>query len=1358
MSKRYIQFLLVCLALSTFSGLQKTNAQGQVSIQSFLYVTGGFGGFNPAVSLGQDHFASGLTVIGDLNGDGVPDLAVGASTSSGVGSVYIFFMNANGTVKAYVKNAAPAGAKNFGISVAGIGDLNGDGIPDLAVGSSADVDGTGLANSGNVYICFMKANGTINSTATINGTSMNSWSSSQTGSGPQFGSSVALAKDVDNDGVQDIIVGASADKNGSSTGPQGSAFIVFLTTSGGIKASQKLSPGVGNFPSVLGANDQFGASVAGIGDINGDGVPDVSIGAPITTDKNASSGAYYVVELATTGKTITNGVTVISNSTPGMGGILPKNENFGNGLTYLPDFGYPSFHVFAVGAGGGGTNLASSTGDNDYRTGAGAVFIVFLNKTDDTVLFMQKISGINPPLKKANNHLVALDHFGLSILDYGTASNNTIQKLVIGCPYDSGFLNSTGQGSFYEINFLKPDVKVDTILYPADTVCGNSAPRIGIVFQNLTPGPLDTVPFQINVSGTITATLRDTFYGTIPLGGKDTFFFKQPFPTNKSGTDTVKAFSQFPGDFDPFDDTARRKVYVLPLFTKPNFGAPDSTTICPYTKLTLDMLNPGSTYAWYKNGNLIPGATSEKFIVPYTAAGGEYLGTATIGQCSISDSIKVIFVKNAVVNLGPPQVVCVGVNDTLSAGYPDAKHGWYLTSSPFLALDTTEQYVITGNKNASYFAVVTYTLNKITCHDTGSIQITFNNVVPNLGKDTILCQGQTYVLNAQNPGSTYAWYKNGIKQTDTAQTDTVSVSGKYYVTIQRGSCGGTDTANITFLAMPVVSLAPNFDTLCGGVTRLLNAGNPGFKHLWYQDGNQIPNLSDTTTTYTVNTDGAYKVLVENRTRAKCQASDVANITYNILTLNLNRGNVGSTFSGCEGTNYPLQATYTSTINDKPIYQWYKNGKPAGNGSTIVIDTDGQYKVIVTVGNCIAADSTVAKYTQITTPKFGTNDTLICKGTSIVLDAGNPGATYVWTTPHGKLFTEQIVADTDYKYTITVNKAACSKDTFIFVKLININVQLGNDTNLCSGTFFTLDAKNSAYNATYQWYVNGNIIPGATEEQFNPEQTGTYKVQVFQKQCTDSGKINVTFIPAPTIVMFDTTVCASDSLVLDAGNPGYKIQWNKPPYQTTEKITVRHTISPYPYDEYKAFITNGLCSGTSVFHVYYYNPVVITTLPASVYLCDSFSNGVALNAGTGFAKYNWEPTGDSTSSIFVNSPGKYTVKVSNSGGCSFLDSVQVYDCPPNDVFIPNAFTPNGDGVNDSFKVYNLNSIYYQFTIYNRWGERVYLSYDPGKGWDGTYEGTPAPEGIYNWTLVYRLNTSEGIPPQKIISGNVMLLRP
>ncbi len=1365
MSKRFIQFLSVFIGLTIVLGIQKLKAQNQVYVQSIVYVSSSFGGF-PNI-LNQDHYGSGVTNMGDLNGDGVPDLAVGAYTDksvsgAGAGVFYILFMNANGTVKSYVKNAAPKTAVNFGISVANIGDIDGDGVPDLAVGSSGDPSSSsGLVNSGCVYICLMKANGTVKSTTQIAGTSMSNWSSTQTVSGPQFGYSVAGTGDINQDGVNDIIVGAIGDKDGTS-GAIGSAYIVFLTNTGGLNGSQKITSGVGNFPTgILGTTDEFGSAVAGIGDFNKDGYLDVAVGAINTSDKTASSGAFYILNLDNTGKVITSGVSKISNSSTGMNNILPKNENFGCGLTYLPDFGYKKLNVMAVGAGGLGTATASCTGDNDYRTGAGAVWLIFLDSANN-VLYNQKISGINPAISSSNNHLLALDHFGLSVTDYGTASSNTVQKLVIGAPYDSGYyLYGTGQGSFYEINFAKPEVKVDTILYPAETLCSNSVAKLAVVFQNLSTGPISKIPFQANITGATSITLQDTFYGTVAQNAIDTMYFKISIPTNKSGTDTIVAFHLYPGDFDPYDDTVKRTTYILPLFTPPNFG-PDTSYICSYSKLTLDMLNKGSSYSWYKNGVLIPGANAEKYVVDSTSGPGKYLGVATIGACSITDSIQVIFVKSAKVNLGPDQIICPGASAVLNAGYPDATHAWYKVSSPFLKLDSNMKFVIKSTVNAGYFAVVSYTNHKTTCSYSDTANISFNHVSANLGPDTVLCSGQTYVLNAQNPGGQYSWYKDGVKQVDTLGTDTVSVSGKYYVTVLSGNCAGSDTVNITFLSVPLVSLAPNYDTMCLGGIRVLNSGNTAYKHLWFKNGAAIT-VSDTTSQYTVSSDGDYTALVENRTNNKCSSSDVAHIKYNLISVTFN---LAPTVSVCQGQTLPITASVGSTVGNQRYYQWYKNGIPVSNDSTYTVDTPGKYKVIVNIGNCSASDSITVTYIPISKPDFGTNDTLICPGTTISLDAGNPGASYIWTTPKGFLTTEKITADTAFTYKVQVQKGKCIVDTSIKVRLTHMIVQLGKDTSLCTGGTLTLDAGNNINNATYQWYLNNNAIQGATLERFNPQETGTYKAIVYQSTCSDSGKIKVTFLPAPTATFFDTTVCYNDTITLDAGNPGYKIQWNKPPYQTTQKISVYRVTSPTPYREYDAYISNGFCSATSVFRVYYYNPVTITTLPASVYLCDTLSKGATLIADPGYAKYNWEPTGEITNSIFVTGPGEYTVKVTNSGGCSNTDSVHVYDCTPNDIYIPNAFTPNGDDINDTFRVYNLNTVLYQLTIYNRWGEAVFYSDDPNKGWGGTdefggntiFKGRTCPEGIYKWTLIYRLNTPTGTPPQQIISGNVLLMRP
>ena len=106
----------------------------------------------------------------------------------------------------------------------------------------------------------------------------------------------------------------------------------------------------------------------------------------------------------------------------------------------------------------------------------------------------------------------------------------------------------------------------------------------------------------------------------------------------------------------------------------------------------------------------------------------------------------------------------------------------------------------------------------------------------------------------------------------------------------------------------------------------------------------------------------------------------------------------------------------------------------------------------------------------------------------------------------------------------------------------------------------------------------------------------------------------------------------------------------------------------------------------------------------------------------------------------------------------MDSVHIFECPVNDLLIPNAFTPDKDDVNDSFRIYNLNSQEYLLTIYNRWGEQVFSSTNPDHAWDGNFEGNQAPEGVYLYTLVYRLKTATGTPPRKIVTGTLMLMRP
>ncbi len=180
----------------------------------------------------------------------------------------------------------------FGRAWPGIGDLDGDGAEDIAVGAFRDDDDG--ADRGAVYVLFLNTNGTVKGEQKI---------SSDTGglTGPlddldRFGTSVSGVGDVDSDGVVDIAVGAFRDDDGGAD--RGAVYVLFLNTNGTVKGEQKISSDTGGLTGPLVNSDEFGASVTGLGDLDGDGIIDIAVGAFRDDDGGADRGAVYVLNLA----------------------------------------------------------------------------------------------------------------------------------------------------------------------------------------------------------------------------------------------------------------------------------------------------------------------------------------------------------------------------------------------------------------------------------------------------------------------------------------------------------------------------------------------------------------------------------------------------------------------------------------------------------------------------------------------------------------------------------------------------------------------------------------------------------------------------------------------------------------------------------------------------------------------------------------------------------------------------------------------------------------------------------------------------------------------------------------------------
>ncbi len=320
-----------------------------------------------------DRFGDSVVNIGDLNGDGINDLAVGAvnddTGGANRGAVYILFMNTDGSVKSTEKidHTTPNGpalgnGDNFGHGVANIGDLDGNGYDDLAVG--AMLDGTG--DSGAVHILFMDENGGLakatekieDDNITPNGPAL--------GNGYWFGGSVANIGDFDGNGVNDLAVGANLSPGGGSVAT-GAVYILFMDEDPGnglAKATVVIDDTTTNGPT-LSDDDRFGSSVVNMGDIDGDGVNDIAVGARGDDEGGLWTGAVHLLFMNVDGSVDS---TVEINSSTDKGPTLSAGDAFGTSLANIGDLNGNGVNDLVV-----GTSL-----DNGGGSDRGAVHILFL--------------------------------------------------------------------------------------------------------------------------------------------------------------------------------------------------------------------------------------------------------------------------------------------------------------------------------------------------------------------------------------------------------------------------------------------------------------------------------------------------------------------------------------------------------------------------------------------------------------------------------------------------------------------------------------------------------------------------------------------------------------------------------------------------------------------------------------------------------------------------------------------------------------------------------------------------------------------------------------------------------------------
>jgi hypothetical protein len=634
-------------------------------------------------------------------------------------------------------------------------------------------------------------------------------------------------------------------------------------------------------------------------------------------------------------------------------------------------------------------------------------------------------------------------------------------------------------------------------------------------------------------------------------------------------------------------------VTVNPVSIHVDLG--NDILLCVGQSMMLDAGNAGLSFMWNT------GATTQTINV--TTAGTYYV-SVTNGTCTSSDTIHVISIPLPVVNLGSDiNITTCGGPVQLDAGNAGMAYLWNTG-----AITQTISVTTSG----TYYVSV---MNSNNCIGTDTIDVTINPVAihVDLGNDTILCAGESLMLNAGNIGLDFIWSTGA-----TTQMINVTTSGMYSVSVINGNCTALDSIHVTVVPLPVVDLGSDITiTTCAGPVHL-DAGNPGMSYLW--------STGATTQTISVSTSGTYYVNVMNSNN--CMASDTIHVTVNPVSIHVDLGN--DTIL-CAGSSLMLNAGNTGLD-----FMW----STGATTQTINITTSGTYYVSVINGNCVVTDSihvTVLPPMQV---DLGSDTTVVlCSGT-IALNAGNNGMTYAWST--GAITQTIHVSESGTYYVTAMNGIGCIASDTIHVTINpgSLSINLGSDTTImtCHHENLMLDA--GVTGATYIWNT------GAITQTITATVSGTYYVNVLDNRgCIASDTLTVTIIDNTIDLNLgaDTTVCSC--IQLTAGTGGTTYNWcNGADY---------HVLNVCSTGVYCVTVNNGMCMAADTISITVNPPPVVHLGNDTTFI----SGMIALNAGNTGATYLWS-TGATTQTINVISTGTYYVTITNTSGCTASDSIHV----------------------------------------------------------------------------------------------------
>ncbi|CAN5326415.1 hypothetical protein BH09BAC5_BH09BAC5_00790 [soil metagenome] len=751
---------------------------------------------------------------------------------------------------------------------------------------------------------------------------------------------------------------------------------------------------------------------------------------------------------------------------------------------------------------------------------------------------------------------------------------------------------------------------------------------------------------------------------------------------------------------------------------------------------------PGYTYSWSPsggNGSTASNLTSQNYTCTITDGAG----------CIITQTFNITSPSAVTLVTSFVQPTCGNANGSASV-VASGGAGGYSYSWSSGGTGSTE----TGLTGGAYVITVT---DASGCTGVATVNVTSStSPVATISASTnILCFGgnngssTVSVVGGQGPFN-YSWSPSG----GNAATASGLVAGSYIVTVTDFlGCVSTDTVTLTQPSQ-LTSTISYTNVLCNGgnsgtATVTPAGGNPSYSYSWSPSGGNnaaATGLSSQSYTCTI-TDANGCIITQSASLTEPSAITIV------------ASQVDET---CFGGTTGSATAIPSGGSPGYLYSWSPSG---GNAQTASSLSSGNYTCTITDANgCIFIQSFIITQPTGLVASSGPNTNVLCNGqaTGIVNVTGTggvPAYTYNWTPNVSSSNSATNLSAGNYQITITDANGCSSTVTVAITEppLLTVTAT-ANPNSVCNGTPVQLNAVPTGGNPAYIVNWNPGNLTGTTQN-ITPTATATYTVVVTDANgCITIDSATSTVFPNPTAALSGdylsgcAPVCVNFSDLSTISSPGVIAAWDWD-FGDGNTSTAQSPANCYPVaGQYNITLTVKSADGcTSTITIPNYidvfaNPVAVFSAnpqPTTIFNAQIFFTDASSNANTwawSFGDVNNSSSTLQNPSFTYDAPVCYQVllTVTSSDGC--VDSVSHPICIDPDVslYVPNAFTPNGDTHNDIFLPIGvgIDPSKFEMWIFDRWGNLIYQTTDMYLGWDGKVQGGSniSQQDTYVWKVI------------------------